>query len=116
MRMIYIYRYNDYAAITAAYLHLKMNTEQIQVQSKLQPMKLYYVGIDEELKEIYLLKYTIKKSILMNILQGIGNIFNEDVVIQDLYVYDRIIYRMFNQWSITRMRRKMRAGVDEDYL
>lgn len=97
MKNIYIYRHNDYAAIRAAYLRLKIPKEIPRV-IPLKTMKLYFIGVDENLEEVYLLKYAIKKTILINILMGIGEIFNEEIYIIDLTRYDQWPIRLITKW------------------
>ncbi|SCX87665.1 hypothetical protein [Alkaliphilus peptidifermentans] len=95
MKYFYSYKKNDYAALLAAYLHLEMDYNQI-TEKKLKPYKLYYMGSDRKLDEVYLIKYpSSKKETLMNILNGMGYIFNENSIINDLSKYDGLFYRLY---------------------
>ncbi len=105
MKLIYIYRHNDYAAITAAYLRLKVQPAK---PVRLKEMKLYFLGTDQKLNEVYLLRYTIKKHILMNLLEGLSEMFKDELAVIDLSLYD--------QWHIrllTRLRPKATLKIME---
>lgn len=116
MKIVYIFRNNDYAAILAAYIHLKINIPtRFQQRIPLEKMKLYYMGVDEEQKEVYLLKYSMKKHILMNILQGIGNIFNEGVRIIELERFDGFLNNAFYKYIYQHNIKKHRKEL-EDYI
>ncbi|KAB3533168.1 DUF3189 family protein [Alkaliphilus serpentinus] len=91
MKYIYIYRKNDYAALLAAYLRLKnktISTNQIK-------FGILFLGIDEELNEVYIVKYRRNPQVLINLLKGIGEIYREELKIIDLGKYDRIYFRTF---------------------
>lgn len=115
MKIIYIFRNNDYAAILAAYIHLKMKIPSKIQQAPLKKMRLYYIGIDEEQKEVYLLKYSMKKHILMNILVGIGDIFNEGVKIIELERFDGFFNNFFYKYIYKHNMKKYRKEL-EDYI
>ncbi len=87
MKIIYIYHKNFYAAIKAAYMHLKL-----QIPENLKDIKdkysreghFYYLGIDGELNEIYLL-YSKKNSyMLRNLLNSFASLYSDEVIIIDL--------------------------------
>lgn len=89
MKYIYIYKKNDYAALLAAYLHLgsKSPTEVID--------GINFMGIDKNLHEVYLLKYSSNKLVLTNLLKGIGEVFKDDIKVIDISKFDGIYYRIF---------------------
>ncbi|GEM_PF-1471970 len=87
MKIIYIYKKNPYAAITAAYVHLKLNIPENLKNIQNNYSKegyFYYLGLDEGLNEVYLLYISKNSYILKNLLNGFANIYDEEVVIIDL--------------------------------
>lgn len=114
MKIIYIYRKWDYAAILAAYLHLKGNPPHKTENYTLEIMKPYYIGLDEKGREIYLLKYKAKKEILVNILYGLGDIFNEEIKIIDLCKFDGILPRFLG--CKTNFRKALEDFIYENNL
>ncbi|MBM7614568.1 DUF3189 family protein [Alkaliphilus hydrothermalis] len=120
MKIIYIFRNNDYAAILAAYIHLKINIPPNLEQAPLKKMKLYYMGVDEEQRQVYLLKYSMKKHILMNILHGVGNIFNEGIRIIELKRFDGFLNNVYarytNQYKMKKYRKELEDYIHENNL
>lgn len=86
MKIIYLYNKNVYAALKAAYTHLKL---KIPIEIKNIKHKynekghFYYIGMDIELNEIYLLKSRKNNYILKNLLQGFSNLYDEEILIVD---------------------------------
>ena len=84
MKIIYVYKKDPYAAIMAACAHLKLNVDH---KPKLVNNKFkkegyfFYLGIDEELNEVYLLYSRKNGYILNNLLIGFGHIYGEKVMI-----------------------------------
>ena len=84
MKIIYVFNKNSHAAIKAAYLHLKLdipgNFREI-VSSYNEEGNFYYLGIDTELNEIYLLYSSKYNYILKNLLGGFSDLYNEEVLV-----------------------------------
>ncbi len=114
MKIIYIFRKNDYAATLAAYLHLKLNISLKDSQKSYEIMKLHYLGIDEKNSEVYLLKYNIKKYILMNIIYGLGNIFNEEVRVIDLSRFDCCLIQILTKFSFKNYKNTLKEYINDE--
>lgn len=87
MKKIYIYKKDPYAAIQAAYGHLKLDLPNNLKEIKNIYNKeghFYYLGIDEDLNEVYLLYSNKRGAILKNLLNGFAHLYNEDVELIDL--------------------------------
>ncbi|KAB3538560.1 DUF3189 family protein [Alkaliphilus pronyensis] len=93
MKYIYVFKKNDYAALLAAYIHLKMDYKHIKTKA-IEPMKLFFMGIDHKLNEVYIIKSSCKIKILINILNGLATIFNHSIIIINLSKYDSFFYRI----------------------
>lgn len=82
MKIIYVYNKNFYAAIKAAYMHLKLNIpEDIEHLNKIynKEGEFFYLGLDENLNEVYLL-YSKKNSyILENLLKGLAHMYRDEI-------------------------------------
>jgi hypothetical protein len=116
MKIIYIFKRNDYAATLAAYLHLKKKMPEEKTKPKFEKMQLYFMGVDHNLAEIYLLKYPNKKHILMNILQGIGDIFKEEIKIIDLKDFDGYLAQLRYGTGEKNYRKALEEYINENYL
>ncbi|HZK58195.1 MAG TPA: DUF3189 family protein [Clostridia bacterium] len=84
MKIIYVFNKNSYAAIKAAYLHLKLDfPEDFKdiVNCYSEEGSFYYLGIDIELNEIYLLRSSKCNYILKNLLKGFSNLYNKEILI-----------------------------------
>ncbi len=83
MKIIYIKK-NSYAAAEAAYMHLKSDvSENFRniVGSCCDEGHFYYLGIDAELNEIYLLYCNKCTIILKNLLESLSDLFNEEILV-----------------------------------
>ena len=84
MKIIYVFNKNSYAAIEAAYLHLKLdipeNFKEI-VSAYNEEGNFYYLGIDAELNEIYLLYSSKYNHILKNLLGGFSDLYDEETLV-----------------------------------
>lgn len=84
MKIIYVFNKNSYAAIKAAYLHLKLDISEnfrYVVDSYNEEGNFYYLGIDTELNEIYLLYSSKYNYILKNLLWGFSDLYNEEILV-----------------------------------
>ncbi len=84
MKIIYVFNKNFYAAVKAAYLHLKLDfPENLEdtINSYNEEGNFYYLGVDIELNEIYLLHSSKCNYILKNLLRGFSNLYNEEILI-----------------------------------
>ena len=84
MKIIYVFNKNSYAAIKAAYLHLKLDiSENFRdvVDSYNEEGNFYYLGIDTELNEVYLLYSSKYNYILKNLLGGFSDLYNEEILV-----------------------------------
>ncbi len=87
MKIIYVYKKKSYAAIIAAYVHLKLNTSKQSNNIKHKNNKeghFLYLGIDQELNEVYLLNSSKPGPILKNLLNGFANLYNEKILVIEL--------------------------------
>lgn len=84
MKIIYVFNKNSYAAIKAAYVHLKLdiskNFKDI-VNNYNEEGNFYYLGTDIELNEVYLLYSSKCNPILKNLLKSFANLYNEEVLL-----------------------------------
>lgn len=84
MKIIYVFNKNSYAAIKAAYLRLKLgippNFNGI-IDSYKEEGRFYYLGVDMELNEVYLLHSNKCNYILKNLLKGFSNLYGEEVFV-----------------------------------
>jgi len=87
MKIIYVYNKKPKLVIMAAYAHLKLdiheNLKYIDIKYRKEGY-FCYLGIDEDLNEIYLLYSNKRGPILKNLLNGIAHICNEEVKVIDL--------------------------------
>ncbi|SES65041.1 Protein of unknown function [Natronincola peptidivorans] len=86
MKIVYAYKKNIYAAYRAAYLHLSLNPQLIpksrrELMRSHENIKPYYLGIDEDLNEIYIASCGRNYTIFQNAMEGIGRIYGEEVQI-----------------------------------
>ncbi|MCK9267892.1 MAG: DUF3189 family protein [Alkaliphilus sp.] len=84
MKIIYVFNKNSYAAIKAAYLHLKLDISEnfkdiVNIYN--EEGNFYYLGIDAELNEIYLLYSRKYNYILKNLLGGFSDLYNEKTLV-----------------------------------
>lgn len=84
MKIIYAYKGNIYAAYSAAYLRLKLdpallNGIQNQLEDKHKEIKPYYLGLDEDLNEIYIANYGKNPTIFKNTMEGLGKLYEEEI-------------------------------------
>ncbi|MCC5911885.1 MAG: DUF3189 family protein [Clostridiaceae bacterium] len=89
MKIIYAYKKNIYAALKAAYLHLKLQEDGISrskeaLEKMHHQIKPHYIGLDENLNEVYVANYGRKKEIFNNVIKGLGNMYEEEVEIINL--------------------------------
>lgn len=87
MKIIYLYRKNAYAAIMAAYAHLKLNIPKDLVHMREgygQEGYFFYLGMDEDFNEVYLLYSERRGLILTNLLNGFATLYNQHIKIFDL--------------------------------
>lgn len=84
MKIVYVFNKNFYAAVKAAYLHLKLDFpasfEDI-INSYNEEGNFNYLGVDIESNEIYLLRSSKCNYILKNLLKGFSNLYNEEILI-----------------------------------
>ncbi len=84
MKIIYVFNKNSYAAIKAAYIHLKLDIPKnfrYIIDNYNEEGNFYYLGIDAELNEVYLLYSSKCNLILKNLLNGFSNLYNEEISI-----------------------------------
>jgi len=87
MKIIYLYRRNAYAAIMAAYAHLKLNAPKnldYVRESYRKEGYFFYLGMDEDFNEVYLLYSERKGLILTNLLHGFAALYHQNIKIIDL--------------------------------
>lgn len=86
MKIIYTYKKNIYAAYEAAYLHLGLDTKLMpKTKNIIKEIKLYYLGLDEDLNEVYIANVGRKVKIFNNVIMGLSNIYGEEIKIINLY-------------------------------
>ena len=84
MKIIYVFNKNFYAAIKAAYLHLKLDISgdlKDVIDNYNEEGHFYYLGIDIELNEVYLLHSSKCNYILKNLLEGFSNLYGEEILV-----------------------------------
>ena len=84
MKIIYVFNKKFYAAVKAAYLHLELdipkNFRNI-INNYNEEGNFYYLGMDTELNEVYLLHSKKCNHILKNLLKGFSNLYNEETLV-----------------------------------
>lgn len=85
MKIVYMFNKNPYAAIMAAYVHLKLDfPKDIKyIKNDYREGYFYYLGIDKELNEVYLLYSSKNRIILKNLLKGFADLYEEEVLVID---------------------------------
>lgn len=86
MKILYIYKKNMYAALEAAYIHLKLdvfllNTMEYDLGRKYKQNTLHYIGMDEEYNEVYVINYGRNIKIFKNIINSFGQLYKEEIKI-----------------------------------
>ena len=84
VKIVYIFDKNSYAAAKAAYIHLRLNfSENFKsiIDNCIKKNDFYYLGVDAELNEIYLLYSNKCSFILKNLLQGLSDLYNEKILV-----------------------------------
>jgi len=86
MKIIYLYKKDRYAAIMAAYTHLNFSSmEDFKfIDQYKKEGYFYYLGMDEEFNEVYLLYSKKRGPILKNLLKGFAHICDEEIKVIDL--------------------------------
>ena len=84
MKIIYTTKKDNYAAVKAAYLHLNLTSELNEEDIYIEPMRFYYLGLDKEDNEIYVVNYYKNKHIYKNIVEGLARLYNQGVLIVDI--------------------------------
>lgn len=84
LKIIYATRNNSYAALEAAYLHLNIESELEKDIIGLESMRFYYLGLDYESNEVYIINYYKNKHIFRNIVNGFAKLYDKNVLIVDL--------------------------------
>ncbi len=80
MKIIYVFNKNFYAAIGAAYLHLRLDIPKDIMNIYNEEGNFYYLGIDMELNEVYLLYSSKYNYILKNLLEGFSDLYGEKIL------------------------------------
>lgn len=80
MKIIYVFNKNFYAAVEAAYLHLRLDIPKDIMNIYNEEGNFYYLGIDTELNEIYLLYSSKYNYILKNLLEGFSDLYGEKIL------------------------------------
>ncbi|AKL95605.1 hypothetical protein CACET_c21590 [Clostridium aceticum] len=87
MKIIYVYKKNVYAAYKAAYLHLKLDENSIPHEGLREinrEVKPYYIGLDEDLNEVYIADGGRNLTIYRNVMEGLSSIYGEEIKIIDI--------------------------------
>ena len=80
MKIIYVSNKSFYAAVEAAYLHLKSDIPENITNVYNEEGNFYYLGVDRELNEIYLLYSSKYNYILKNLLEGFSDLYDEKIL------------------------------------
>jgi len=84
LKIIYTTKKDNYAAVKAAYTHLQLNQEISEQDINMEPMRFYYLGLDRDGNEIYVINYYKDKHIYKNIVEGLARIYEDNVLIVDM--------------------------------
>jgi len=114
--VIFIYRYNDYAAKLAAYLYLGQKLSVDLNHEKLLPMKLYPLGIDEGHQQVYLLKYHVGRELLNYLTESVSTGFTFSVEIKDLRKFDTLMMQCITRFFPGKMRKILEEKHNEGAL
>ncbi len=116
MKIYYIYRYNFYAAHLAAYLHLGIKNIPWNKNTSIAEMQFEFYGLSPENQEIYVANYGGNKQIFINLLKGIGAIYNIDIKIVDLSKLDQVAYRYFKDRTRRYIEMRLEALQHENNI
>ncbi len=116
MKVYYIYRYNFYAAHLAAYLHLGIKNIPWNKNTCIAEMQFMRYGLGSCNEEIYVANYGRNKKIFVNLLRGIGAIYDTDIKIVDLSVLDRAAYRYSKERTRLYVENRLEAIVYENNI
>ncbi|ARE87963.1 DUF3189 family protein [Clostridium formicaceticum] len=87
MKIVYVYKKNVYAAYKAAYLHLKLDANALSqevLKKANREVKPYYLGVDEDLNEVYVADGGRNLTIYKNVIEGLASIYGEEIKIIDI--------------------------------
>ena len=84
MKIIFASKKDSYEAVKAAYKHMNIDEKKADPNCNLGKIRLYYIGLDDENNQIYVSNYYKNKHIFKNIVQGLGKIYDEKVIILDI--------------------------------
>lgn len=84
MKIILAYNRNNYAAFQAAYLRLKLDPSLLERIKKIfkanaNAIQPYYLGLDKDLNEVYIVNCGKDPIIFKNSIEGLGKIYGEEV-------------------------------------